>query len=72
VRPLEHRALCRGLGWLPPPYSPGHRLPLVALVPQWRQTYLDNRPTAPEAVAPEMGQRTKWLRGGPAAGAVTS
>jgi hypothetical protein len=33
-------------------------MPLVALVPQWRQDYPNKRTHRPEAMTAEMGQRT--------------
>ena len=36
--------------------SPGHSLPPVALMRQWRQNSPNNRTHRPEAVAAEMGQ----------------
>jgi hypothetical protein len=58
-RPL--RALCRGPGVIAPRGSPRHRLPLVALMPQWRQNYPNNRTQRPKAMTAEMGHRTKPL-----------
>jgi hypothetical protein len=45
----------------PPAGYSGRRLPLVALVPQWRQDYPNKLPPKLAAVASEKGQRTKSL-----------
>jgi hypothetical protein len=37
--------------------SPGHRLPLVALVPQWRQDYPNNLPPTWATAISEMGHK---------------
>jgi hypothetical protein len=44
-------------GPLPRSWGPGHRLPLVALMPQWRQNYLNNRPPARATAISAMGQQ---------------
>jgi hypothetical protein len=47
ARRCGHRSLgpsCRGPGVIAPGGGPGRRLPLVALMLQWRQNYPNNRP----------------------------
>jgi hypothetical protein len=39
-----------------PPRGPGGRLPHVALMPQWRQNYPNNRPPTRATAISEMGQ----------------
>jgi hypothetical protein len=45
----------RSLGPLPRSWGPGHRLPLVALMPQWRQNYPNNRPPTRATAISAMG-----------------
>jgi hypothetical protein len=40
-----------------PAAYPGHRLPFVALVPQWRQDYLNNRPPTRATAISAMGHK---------------
>jgi hypothetical protein len=57
VRPPEPGApLCRGPGEIAQPGGPGRRLPLVALMPQWRQNFPNNRPPTRATAISEMGQ----------------
>jgi hypothetical protein len=49
------RALCRGLGVIAPRGGLRHRLPLVALMPQWRQDYPNKRPPTWATAISEMG-----------------
>jgi hypothetical protein len=57
VRPPKPGApLCRGPGEIAPRGGPGHRLALVALMPQWRQDYPNNRPPTWATVISAVGQ----------------
>jgi len=63
VRPPEPGApLCRGPGEIAPRGGPGHRLPLVALMPQWRQDYPNYRPPTRATAISEMGHNRPWTR----------
>jgi hypothetical protein len=58
--PREPGALCRGPGGIAPRGSPGHRLPLVALMPQWRQDYPNYRPPTRATAISAMGHNPTW------------
>jgi hypothetical protein len=63
-RPRAERVGAAAGAWSPsaavrgncPRGSPGHRLPLVALMPQWRQDYSNNRPPTRATAISAMGQ----------------
>jgi hypothetical protein len=55
--PLARRCGHRSLGRLPRSWGPRHRLPLVALMPQWRQDYPNNPPPTRATAISEMGQQ---------------
>ena len=46
----------RSWGEIAPRGGPGHRLPLVALMPQWRQSYPNKRPPTWATAISDMGQ----------------
>jgi hypothetical protein len=54
VRRYGHRSMGRVIA--PPAADPGHSLPLVALVPQWRRDYPNKRPPTRATAISEMGQ----------------
>jgi hypothetical protein len=57
VRPPERLGpSCCGPVFIAPGGSPGHRLPLVALVLQWRQDHPNNRPPTRATANSAMGQ----------------
>jgi hypothetical protein len=57
VRPPEPGAPCRGPGVIALRGSPGHRLPLMALVPQWRQDHPNKRPPTRATAISAVGQK---------------